>query len=114
MSAQRVAALYYDGEGRVLLTRSESGETWHLPSAETDEAAGEESWEAASRAMARLGYEAMGLRTIAEESGTEYWLMAGRSSSYRDPGDFYDPSELPPLTDSAEAGVIEAGKPASG
>lgn len=114
MSTQRVAALYFDGAGRILLSRSEAGDTWHLPSAEVDEASDEAPWEAASRAMARLGYEAMGLRTIAEEDGIEYWLMAGRSSSYLDPGDFYAPAELPPLTNPSEAEVIEAGKPASG
>lgn len=113
MSGKRVAALYFDGAGRILLSRSESGDTWYLPATEIDEASEEAPWEAVSRAMARLGYEAMGLRTIAEEGGTEYWLTAARSSSYRDPGDFYDPAELPPLVNPSEARVIEAGKPAS-
>lgn len=114
MSAKRVAALYFDSAGRILLSRSEAGDTWHLPATEIDEDSEETPWEAASRALAGLGYEAMGLRTIAEEDSIEYWLMAGRSSSYLDPGDFYDPAKLPPLTNPPEAGVIEAGKPASG
>lgn len=113
MSAQRVAALYFDGAGRILLIRSDAGDTWQLPSVETDDDAQEAPWEAASRAMIRPGYEAMALRTIAEEDGTEYWLMAARSSAYLDPGDFYDLAELPPLANPSEARVIEAGKPAS-
>lgn len=114
MSIHRVAALYFDNAGRILLSRSESGDTWHLPSVELDESLEEAPWEAASRAMTKLGYEAMSLRSIAEIDGIEYWLMAGRSSSYSDPGDFYTPAELPPLTNPSEAEVIKAGKFAKG
>lgn len=109
----RVKALYYNDSGRILLCRSASGDTWGLPVADVDPDSGEEAWEAASRALARLGYEAMALRSVGGDDSVEHWLMAGRSSSYNDPGDFFEPDALPPLADEEEARVIRDTKPLS-
>lgn len=97
-----------------MLRRSESGGEWELPGVVVDTDTDEEPWEAASRAMTPLGYEAMGLRTVGEEGETEYWLMAGRSSTYLEPGDFYDPEDLPELSRAEEAQFIRGAKPTSG
>lgn len=106
--AAEIAAMLYDGEERILLVRPDDEGAWTLPRGGVEP--GEDPWDAAVRILRRQGFEGLALRKVAEENGTQYWRMAGRSGSYESPGRFFDADDLPELADQTEAAPIQDGR----